>query len=80
MPISTEDQDKIKRKKVVRVRKGYPVNIPIMGEKDPRGPDNNVIIYIDKDDTLRIRVWKTDRCYKFVRVEETQGYVEVIAK
>jgi hypothetical protein len=59
---------------------GKAVNIPIMGHRDPRGPDNNVHVWVDDEDRLHIRVMKTDRCYRFERVAEEQGYVEVVAR
>jgi len=56
------------------------VNIPIVGQRDPRGSDNNVRCWVDENDKLHIRVEKTDRCYKFSKVIEHNGFVEVIAK
>ena len=56
------------------------VNIPILGHRDSRGPDNNVRVWVDSDDKLHIRVEKTNRCYQFEKVLEYEGYVEVIAK
>ena len=81
MTISAQDYDNAKRVKAVRVTKRTgPKVIPICGEKDPRGPDNNITVYIDYDGSLRIRVWKTDRCYKFDYIYETNGFIEVVAK
>ncbi len=56
------------------------LNIPVLGHRDPRGPDNNIRIWVDANDRLHIRVEKTDRCYKFERVLNERGFVEVIAK
>ncbi len=60
--------------------KNKPVEIKITGRKDPRGPDNSVLIWIDDDGQLHITTYKADRCYKFVEVIETPGYVDVVAK
>lgn len=56
------------------------VNILVLGQRDPRGPDNNIRIWVDKNDKFHIRVEKTDRCYKFEKVIECDGFVEIIAK
>ena len=55
-------------------------NIPIYGHKDPRGPDNNIRIWVDKEGLLHIRMEKTNRCYRFRRCINVEGYVEVIAE
>jgi hypothetical protein len=55
------------------------VNVPIFGHRDPRGPDNNLRVWVDEFDFLHIRIEKTNRCYKFAHVIETPGFVEVIA-
>lgn len=67
------------RKKLVRVTPRHPaVDIGILGNRDPRGLDNTVSIWLDDKDKLHIRVLKADRCYKFSRVEETNGYIEIV--
>jgi hypothetical protein len=69
-------------KSVVRVKApgiGRSREIKIWGHRDPRGPDNNVYVWVDDDDKLHIRVWKTDRCYKFEEVLNEDGFVEIIA-
>jgi hypothetical protein len=65
----------------VRVTKRTgPKEILVFGQRDPRGPDNNIHIWVDKDDKLHIRVQKTDRCYSFEQMIDERGYVEIIAK
>lgn len=80
MRISLEKLDGARRVRGFRVTHRRALNIPICGEKDPRGPDNNIIVYIDDEGLLHIQVQKTDRCYRFFAVEETNSYIEVIAK
>lgn len=77
---TADDLSKARRKPAVRASSSFICNIPIVGNKDPRGPDNNVIVWIDDEGLLRIRVWKTDRCYRFKGVIDTPGYVEIVAK
>ena len=72
--------DKERVVKGIKPRGRTCLNIPIVGHRDPRGPDNNIRVWVDEDDKLHIRVEKTHRCYGFEKVEETDGYVEVIAK
>lgn len=63
-----------------RPRLNRPVEIRVCGRRDPRGPDNSVFIWLDEDDKLHITVYKTKRCYSFERVDETAGYVDLVAK
>lgn len=58
--------------------KGKIRQVVVLGHRDPRGPDNNITIWVDKDDKLHIRVLKADRCYRFKEVIETPGYVEIV--
>ena len=60
-------------------RKNTCVNICVLGHRDPRGPDNNIRVWVDKDDQLHIRVEKTYRCYGFTKMVNESGYVEIIA-
>lgn len=53
--------------------------ILVVGAKDPRGPDNNIYVWVCAEGKLHIRVLKTDRCYKFEKVVQYSGYVEVVA-
>jgi len=62
-----------------RIRPGKPVEIKVIGNRDQRGPDNSVMIWVDDNDKLHIRIWKADRCYQFDEAYVTQGYVEVVA-
>lgn len=55
------------------------LNIPVLGHRDPRGPDNNIRVWVDKDDKLHVRVEKTQRCYSYEKTIEEDGYIEVIA-
>ena len=53
--------------------------IKIFGNRDPRGSDNNIEIWIDENDNLHIRVEKPSmRCYPFKELIEKSGYVEII--
>lgn len=60
-------------------KRGQAKELKVLGRRDPRGPDNSVYIWVDENDQLHIRVLKTNRCYKFKQVIETNGYVEVVA-
>ena len=71
--------DKERVTKPIKPRGKTCVNIPILGHRDPRGPDNNIRVWVDDQDKLHIRVEKTERCYRFEKVIEEDGYVEVIA-
>jgi len=71
------DAAKIQR---CRVRPGKPVEIKVTGDRDQRGPDNSVMLWVDEDDKLHIRTWKADRCYQFDKVIENDGCIEVVAK
>lgn len=71
--------DKERVTKPVKPRGRTCVMIPILGHRDPRGPDNNVRVWVDANDQLHIRVEKTNRCYQFKTVLETDSFVEVIA-
>lgn len=61
-------------------KRGQAIDISILGHRDPRGPDNNIYVWVDEDDKLHIRVQKTERCYKFKEVIQTPGFVEVVAE
>jgi hypothetical protein len=67
------------RKIVAKVGR-MPIEVLVLGKRDPRGPDNNILIWVDDTDRLHIRVWKTNRCYEFEKVIETRHRIEVIAK
>jgi len=75
----SELPEKEKVVKHIKPRGKQCVNIPILGHRDPRGPDNNVRVWVDDQDKLHIRTEKTYRCYQFEQVIETNGYIEVIA-
>ena len=66
--------------KVIKPRGKECINIPVMGHRDPRGPDNNIRIWVDENDKFHIRVEKTNRCYQFEKVIECDGYIEIVAK
>jgi hypothetical protein len=57
-----------------------PVEIKITGRRDSRGPDNSIMLWVDREDRLHIRTWKTERCYRFSHVVETNGLIEVVAE
>lgn len=70
-------------RKPLRVRvtpRSGPKTILVLGNRDPRGPDNNITIWVDETDRLHINVLKTDRCYQFEQVVENSSSIEVIAK
>jgi hypothetical protein len=53
--------------------------INITGRRDPRGPDNTIKVWLDKDDKLHIQVQKPIvRCYPFKKVIENDSFIEVI--
>lgn len=67
--------------KVLKARETSVLMVPVIGTKDPRGPDNNIRVWIDpKEGTLHIRVEKTNRCYKYINTIVADGYVEIVAK
>ena len=72
--------DKERITKPIKPRGKTCVNIPILGHRDPRGPDNNVRVWIDDEDHLHIRVEKTHRCYHFAEMINAEGFVEIIAE
>lgn len=72
-----EIQDKA-RKVNVSVKPGRPVDIKITGNRDPRGTDNNVLVWLDENDNLHISIFKAERCYKFTRVIDHYGAIEVV--
>lgn len=53
--------------------------ILVFGQRDPRGPDNNIYIWVDEQDRLHIQVLKAQRCYKFAEMKDGPGSVEIIA-
>jgi hypothetical protein len=52
--------------------------IKIFGNRDPRGPDNNIFIWVDKNDRLHIRVLKPQRCYQYSHGINQDGYIEIV--
>jgi len=58
--------------------KGKVKEIKVFGHRDPRGPDNNIYVWVDEQDHLHIKVLKAQRCYRFKEVQDTPGYVEII--
>lgn len=70
-------------KKVTRVlrataKPGKLVEIKVYGDRDPRGPDNNIFIWVDKDDRLHIRVLKAERCYRYSHGFNEDGFFETV--
>lgn len=59
-------------------RKNRRRDIAVIGDRDQRGYDNLITVWLDKDDRLHIKVMKPDLCYRFKEVVETDGYIEVI--
>ncbi|KKM75637.1 hypothetical protein LCGC14_1388270 [marine sediment metagenome] len=66
------------RPKVTRVNRNK-YEVDIIGNRDPRGYDNNLTIEVNEKDELIITVLKADRCYKFKEVQQEAGYIKVIA-
>ena len=60
-------------------RVGRCKELKVLGHRDPRGPDNNIYIWVDEKDRLHIRVLKAERCYKFREVKDCGNYVEIVA-
>lgn len=53
--------------------------IHVIGEKDPRGPDNTITVYLDEKGQLVIEVQKPYvRCYPFSHIEENDSCIKVI--
>jgi hypothetical protein len=56
-----------------------PKYISVLGKKDPRGPDNTIMIWINDAGQLCIKVDKPAvRCYPFSHVEEDASSITVI--
>jgi len=56
-----------------------PAKVQIYGARDPRGPDNSILCWVDPDDdTLHILVPKASRCYKFKAAIDHGGAIEFI--
>jgi hypothetical protein len=72
------DPEPVRTIAVRAARKQKVKQVVVFGHRDPRGPDNNITIWVDKDDKLHIRVLKAERCYRFEKVIETGSYVEVV--
>ena len=67
------------RVKFVRVTSRNPrLIIQVVGDRDPRGADNTVEIWVDKQDQLHIRVLKPNRCYRFKEMIDEGSYVEIV--
>ena len=52
--------------------------IKVFGNRDPRGPDNNIYVWLDEKDRLHIRVLKADRCYRYMQFKNEDGYTETV--
>lgn len=77
IPFKPTELDNFKRVdlRVSPRTQGGGLNIAITGNRDQRGSDNNIFVWIDENDHLHIAIEKADRCYSFLKVEETPGYV-----
>ena len=64
--------------KVTKINKNK-YEIDIIGNRDPRGYDNNLTIEVNEKDELIITVLKTYRCYNFKEIIEEEGYIKVVA-
>lgn len=54
-------------------------SIQIFGQRDPRGPDNTIEVWLDDNDHLHIKLQKPGlRCYQYERTIETSEKVEII--
>lgn len=66
--------------KIVKA-KSKPQHIIIYGQKDPRGPDNTITVWIDDEGDLRIKVQKpSPRCYEFSHLEDNPGDITIVQK
>jgi hypothetical protein len=63
---------------LIRVKPNRPQRINIVGNRDPRGWDNSIYVWLDENDELHILVWKAERCYQFDRIEEGRGFIEMV--
>lgn len=64
---------------VVKLRPNNPkATVVVFGNRDPRGYDNKIEIWLDEEDKLHIQVMKPDLCYRFKEVKESPSYIEVI--
>ena len=52
--------------------------IHVYGNRDPRGPDNTIEVWLDETDRLHILVPKAQRCYRFESMIDMPGHVEII--
>jgi len=53
----------------------------ILGNKDPRGPDNSLTIWIDDIGDLRIQLEKPMvRCFSFSHIEENASTITIVQK
>jgi len=50
----------------------------VYGNRDPRGPDNTIEVWLDETDRLHILVPKAQRCYRFESMIDMPGHVEII--
>lgn len=67
------------RRKKIRVTPRYPaVEIRVTGNRDPRGPDNSIFVWLEEDDTLHIMTYKANRCYRFREVIDHFGSIEIV--
>lgn len=71
-----EEKAKVKH---FRVRKNKPLKIKVCGQRDPRGPDNDIQVWLDEFDQLHIRVGKYNRCYQHKETINENNFVEVVA-
>ncbi len=51
----------------------------IIGNRDPRGYDNEILVEVNEKDELIITVPKAHRCYEYNRTEEDERSVKIIA-
>lgn len=63
---------------VKRIKKDK-YEISIIGNRDPRGNDNEIVVEVNEADQLIITVGKADRCYSFKEIVEEKGYIQIIA-
>lgn len=63
---------------MVRLKPGQRKEIAVVGNRNPRGYDNKIEIWLDEADRLHISVLKPDLCYKFSKVNDYPGMIEVI--
>jgi len=62
----------------IKLKKNQAQAIYVVGDRDPRGADNRIDVWLDEEDRLHISVLKAQRCYRFAEMCEYSGHIELI--